>query len=126
MSDLEFSLPLPPEGNGEREAFYLNTCRVRALSSIEQLLPRSRQRWPTEDKVRCDVVIFITVRVDKPLEYLRKIINEIGGVLWGKESQPLIIVDQVIGTQDEISPRILVKVTRRKFVSEGAGRHYEW
>lgn len=126
MSDLEFSLPLPPEGNGEREAFYLSTCRDRTRGSINQLLPRMRRRWPTEEKVRCDVIIFTTAKVEKPLEYLAKAFAAIGGVLWGKESQPLITVDQVIGTQDEISPRILVKVTRRKLVSEGAGRHYEW
>jgi len=111
MSDLEFSLPLPPEGNGEREAFYLNLCRDRTRGSINQLLPRIRRRWPTEEKVRCDVVIFTTVKIEKPLEYLRKTLEAIG-VLWGKESQPLITIDQVIGTADEVSPRILVKIGR--------------
>jgi len=124
MADLEFSLPLPPD-NGNRAA-YMNTCRDRAWSAVGGLQPRSRRRWPTEDKVKVEVILYTDIERENALKYVTPATDAIGGVLWHpKKTLPLIIVTQII-VGDKKDARLLVKVTRRKLVSEGAGKHYEW
>ena len=124
MADLEFSLPLPPEA-GDRQA-YGNTCRDRAWSAVGGLQPRSRLRWPTQDKVKVEINLYTDVEREHPTTYLAPAIDAIGGVLWHpKKTLPLIIVTQIV-VDEKKDARLLVKVTRRKLVSEGAGKHYEW
>jgi hypothetical protein len=123
LADIEFAVPLPP-GDESQQRSFLNLCGDKAWEAVGKLLPRTRRRWPTQEKIRCEVTLYTALLKSHPDKFMSPIVNAIGGVLWHpKTSFPLVIVQQEISE----SERIVVKVTKRKLVSEdGAGKHYEW
>lgn len=129
MPDLEFALPLPPV-NGFRELSYSDTCRKRVVEALEQLPPLARRLWPTEEKIRCSIILYDGVRHELSMRgYLGEAINSMAEMLWDKRlSEPLILIEQVmpeIGEQND--PRLQVKIMVRKLIrSNGPGKHYEW
>lgn len=120
-ADLEFSLPLPA-GSGKA---YAERCRELTVNVLGSLLPRERGRWPTTDKIRCQLLVYSVERIDKPLrEYVQPTVEMLTSILWPWLANPLILVEQVNG--EGIDQRILVRIVRRKLVAASAGEHYEW
>jgi len=129
MSDLEFTLQLPPEGNGDEVAVYIEACRAKIVSALEQLSPRIRKSWPTSEKIQCRILLYDSTTNRPSLRaYLRPTIEAVS-MLWNaKSSMPLVMIEQFVLIDNELaSSRVVVKITRRKLISEnGLGKHYEW
>jgi hypothetical protein len=124
MADLEVTLPLPP-GNHFRESFYLNRCRDLAWGAVGELPVLQRKCWPTQEKVRCEILLYTKEKLEKVNELLQPVIDAIGQVLWNsKTALPLIQILQVVNEEKE---QALFRITYRKLISvAGNVKHYEW
>jgi hypothetical protein len=122
MADLTFTVPLPPRSEEEQGAYLLH-CKDLAWAAVGELEEDERRAWPIEEKVRCEIKVFGPIRFKKPIRDLDPLARAIGGVLWHPEkSQTLLTYTQ----SESNKPRIEVSVTRRKLVSNGPTKHYEF
>jgi len=122
MADLTFTVPLPPRGEVGQKA-YLRNCGDLAWAAVGKLEREESLAWPTVEKVRCEIKVFGPVKFKKVIKQLDPLAKAIGGVLWHpKKSQVLLTYTQ----SNSNKPRIEVSVTRRKLVSNGPVKHYEF
>jgi len=123
LSDLTFTIPLPPRDDAEQNS-YLNDCKSIAWGAVGELEEdEERRSWPTQEKVRCEVRVFGPTQFSKAAKELETVAKTIGGVLWHPEkSKTLLTFEQ----RSSDKPRIEVSVTRRKLVSNESGTHYEF
>lgn len=124
MPDIQFTLPLPID-LGKNKVLYLNSCRSSAWDRVSKLPLCEAREWPTQEKVRCEILVYTKGESLKDKAILYEMVDHIGDVLWNKKKNaPLVLIQELVAADKDI---IEVKITRRKLISEkGPGKHYQY
>jgi hypothetical protein len=70
------------------------------------------------------VLLYTKEKIEDTRGFLQPVVDAVGQVLWDRRTaQPLLMIQQFVNGDKE---QAVFRITRRKLISEGAGKHYEW